>query len=78
MDVILLASFVIGASSILVLLLMVGAGELLYFLSDGKIFKKLYHDRLGIHLPSKVNDSYSTICKICGKRMVFYDDTWVA
>lgn len=78
MDVILLTAIVIVAA-ILVLLLMVGMfGEFIYTFSDGKIFKSFYHDRLGIHLPNKYNDGEICTCKVCGKKMAFYQDTWVA
>ena len=80
MDVILLATIIIAiGGGILVLLLMVGMfGNVIYTVSNGRIFKKFYHDKLNIHIPSKFNNGEISICKICGKRMIFYDDTWVA
>ena len=50
-------------------------GDIIYTLSKGRIFIKLYHDICGQHLPKEDEEgfngcSFESHCKICGKEIM--------
>ncbi len=62
--------------SIVIIITLHLIGGVIYLLTQGRVFVKLYHDLMGWHLPdySKgvTSDSINTyaICKHCGKEII--------
>lgn len=52
-------------------------GQIIYERSKNKskLIKKIYHDKLKIHIPVEDKENF-TFCKVCGKPIIYYKDSW--